>query len=81
VREGFLYDYATDDRVVYRINRILRAIGAPTLPDSLVEFVAEARPLVRQSMRDLLQSPPTQPPFPFHDDPSLSSNAVGIELP
>ena len=52
--ERFLYDYAEDGKLLFRLNNVMRRVRLPMLPESLIEFFPEARRLVRQRMAELL---------------------------
>jgi hypothetical protein len=54
VAERFLYDYADDDRLLYRLNQVLRRVELPRLPDSLRAWFPAARRAVRQRQDELL---------------------------
>ena len=71
VREGFLYDYQRNDGVAYRINRMLAAIGIPTLPTEFETWVGAGRETVRDSLTALLQPPSDQLQFQL-DIPRVS---------
>lgn len=50
----FLYDYADDDRLTFRLNQVMRRVGLPELPAAFTEVLPEARVLVTSASRDLL---------------------------
>jgi hypothetical protein len=50
----FLYDYADDDRLAYRLNQVMRRVGLPELPRAFTEILPEARILVAAASRNLL---------------------------
>ena len=54
LEERFLYDYANDRKLLVRLNRVMRRVKLPTLPDRFVGFLAEARNTVRGRSFDLL---------------------------
>ena len=37
--ERFLYDYAEDDKLLGRLNRVLKRVGLPPLPESFRDFL------------------------------------------
>jgi hypothetical protein len=52
--EQFLRDYTDDDRLLYRLNRVLNRVRLDSLPDRAAEQVATARLLVRERCDELL---------------------------
>ena len=52
--ERFLYDYAEDGKLLFRLNNVMRRVRLPALPETLAEFFPEARRLVRQRSAELL---------------------------
>jgi hypothetical protein len=55
--ERFLYDYASDVKLLHRLNQVMRRVGLPSLPESLLELLPEARRLVASRRVDLLSAP------------------------
>ena len=53
-RERFLFDYADDGKLLFRLNQVMRRVGLPVLPASLADVFAEMRPAVRSRMSELL---------------------------
>jgi hypothetical protein len=53
-RERFLFDYADDGKLLFRLNQVMRRVGLPVLPPSLTQTLAELRPLVRNRAAELL---------------------------
>ena len=53
-RERFLFDYADDGKLLFRLNQVMRRVGLPVLPASLTSALAEMRPLVRARATELL---------------------------
>lgn len=51
--DKFLYDYLDDRRLLARLSSILRRVRCPTLPESLVDVIAEARHKVSQRFDQL----------------------------
>lgn len=58
IRERFLYDYLRDAGVVYRLNRILSALGLAALPAPYERWVGSVRESVRERLDVLLSVPP-----------------------
>ncbi|MBC8352297.1 MAG: hypothetical protein H8E66_09930 [Planctomycetes bacterium] len=50
----FLYDYAEDGKLLFRLNGVMRRVRLPALPENLAELFPEARRLVRQRSAELL---------------------------
>ncbi len=57
VSERYLYDYFEDDRVAYRMNRVLDRVGLARLSDEFVDWVAVARVRVYRNAPRLLAEP------------------------
>ncbi len=55
--ERFLYDYLNDARLLMRLNHIMRRVGLPQIPPSLVQLLPELRSRVRDRMSELLTEP------------------------
>jgi hypothetical protein len=52
--ERFLYDYAEDGKLLYRLNHVMQRVGLPGIPDSLSEWFPVARELVSARIGELL---------------------------
>ncbi len=52
--EKFLYDYADDAKLLWRLNQVMRRVKLQPLPDSLAEFFPTARDAVAQRKAELL---------------------------
>jgi hypothetical protein len=52
--ERFLYDYLDDEKLLFRLNNVMRRVRLPFLPETLGEFFPEARRLVRERASELL---------------------------
>jgi hypothetical protein len=50
----FLYDYADDARLTFRLNQVMRRVGLPELPATFMAVLPEARVLVCDRKLDLL---------------------------
>jgi len=59
IAERFLYDYLDDSRLLVRLNQVMRRVGLPQLPSTLVPWLATARRRVSEARADLLSSPQT----------------------
>jgi hypothetical protein len=53
-QERFLYDYADDQRLLVRLNHVMRRVGLPLLPDELMQLFPAMRRRVGQRREDLL---------------------------
>jgi hypothetical protein len=54
--ERFLYDYADDAKLLYRLNRVMQRVKLPPLPNLLLEYLPRAR-LRLTSRADELMNP------------------------
>jgi hypothetical protein len=50
----FLYDYADDERLLFRLNQVMRRVGLPPLADEFVTILPGARALIAGRRDDLL---------------------------
>ena len=57
LQERFLFDYAVDAKLCWRLNQVLARVGLATLPDDFADVIAAARPLVYQRRAELLARP------------------------
>lgn len=53
-RERFLFDYADDGKLLFRLNQVLRRVRLPALPESLTAVLATARHQVTARHDELL---------------------------
>lgn len=53
--ERFLYDYAEDQSMLYRLNQVMRRVRLPALEPNITAVLAEARQLVGDHADDLLR--------------------------
>ena len=51
--ERFLYDYLDDGKLLTRLNHVMRRVGLPQLPPSLVELIPSMRERVRERTNEL----------------------------
>ncbi|MBI2825427.1 MAG: hypothetical protein HYX69_12140 [Planctomycetia bacterium] len=74
VSEGFLWDYADDGKLCYRLNQVMRRVRLPAVPGVLRKFLPQARQEVTARKGDLLARPPAsgahQPTSAPHRSPS-----------
>ena len=66
LQERFLADYTADDRLWIRLNHVMRRVGLPPLPETVISWLANARIRVREAATELLTEPPK--PQPSLDD-------------
>ncbi len=52
--ERFLYDYAEDGRLLWRLNRVLQRVQLRTLPETIIKVLARARKKVASRTDELL---------------------------
>lgn len=53
-REQFLRDYSRPDRLLYRLNQVMRRIKLNQLPDEVTNVLVDARDIVRERVSQLL---------------------------
>jgi hypothetical protein len=53
-RERFLFDYADDGKLLFRLNQVMRRVGLPLLPHELANWLGEARQVVAARKHELL---------------------------
>ncbi len=54
IAERFLPDYLNDDRLLHRLNQVLRRVKLPPLPAETESVLRLARPLIRDRLSELL---------------------------
>jgi len=59
-RERILWDYGRDDKLLLRMNQVMRRVGFLPLPEGVQELFPAARQLVRHRQRDLLEGIPVR---------------------
>ena len=57
-RERILWDYGQDDKLLLRMNQVMRRVGFPPLPEGVQELLPAARQLVRRRQHELLEGIP-----------------------
>jgi len=55
--ERFLYDYADDGKLLVRLNQVMRRVGMPPLPETLLPWLADARHVIDTRCDSLLRPP------------------------
>ena len=63
LQERFLADYTDDDRLWMRLNHVMRRVGLPLLPESVISWLADARVRVREAAPNLLAEPSSHDQF------------------
>lgn len=56
ISERFLYDYADDDKLLFRLNQVMRRVRLPVLPATLIPWLQSARRRVSLRRDELLNS-------------------------
>ena len=59
-RERILWDYGQDDKLLLRMNQVMRRVGFPPLPEGVQELLPAARQLVRRRQHELLEGIPVK---------------------
>ncbi len=59
-RERILWDYGQDDKLLERMNQVMRRVGFPPLPEGVREVFPAARQLVRRRQHELLEGIPVK---------------------
>ncbi len=52
----FLYDYLQDDKLLFRLNQVMKRVQLPELPDSLMPWFSTARQVVQARCDELIQA-------------------------
>jgi hypothetical protein len=58
LRERILWDYGQDDKLLVRMNQVMRRVGFAPLPPEVAELFSAARQLVRRRQVELLEGIP-----------------------
>ncbi|MEI8376751.1 MAG: hypothetical protein WCJ35_28385 [Planctomycetota bacterium] len=59
-RERILWDYGRDDKLLLRMNQVMRRVGFIPLPEGVQELFPAARQLVRRRQHELLEGIPVK---------------------
>ena len=54
IDERFLLDYLSDERLLHRLNQVMRRVKLPPLPVEVISVLSLARPLIRDRLSELL---------------------------
>ena len=57
-KEGFLFDYKDDQRLLLRLNQVMKRVQLPPLPESFLQLLPGARRQVRERLAELLPAKP-----------------------
>lgn len=57
IAERFLYDYAENGTLLFRMNQVMRRVGLPSLPETLLPWLDSARQRVANRRGELLERP------------------------
>lgn len=57
--EKFLYDYAEDAKLLFRLNQVMRRVNLPPLPDVVADFFPRARAAVAEQLAQLIGFQPS----------------------
>ena len=66
----FLYDYLENDKLLVRLNQVMKRVGLAPLPATVGDWLPEARELVESRRVRLLSPPGTPSPFPPIETPN-----------
>ncbi|MGD0897836.1 MAG: hypothetical protein ABR915_08355 [Thermoguttaceae bacterium] len=59
-RERILWDYLEDDKLLVRLNQVMRRVGFAPLPESIVGVFPDARQLIRRRRHELWEGIPVK---------------------
>lgn len=65
----FLYDYLDHDKLLLRLNQVMKRVGLMPLPAEVRDWLPEAKKLVESRRRRLLHAPDDRNPFPVFPSP------------
>ena len=54
IEERFLWDYPLDDKLLIRLNQVMRRVKLAALPESFTDLLPDARRAIRQQANELL---------------------------
>ncbi len=57
IAERFLYDYLSDDKLLFRLNQVMRRVGLAFLPNEVAQLFPSMRVAVRNRQDELLREP------------------------
>ncbi|QEG38298.1 hypothetical protein [Roseimaritima ulvae] len=69
IAERFLYDYVDNQRLLLRLNQVMRRVGLPILPDSLIPWLETARHRVSAARKPLLSPQQNVSQLSFIENP------------
>jgi hypothetical protein len=59
-RERILWDYGQDEKLLWRMNQVMRRVGFTPLPEGVQELFPAARQAVRRRQHELLEGIPVR---------------------
>ncbi len=65
----FLYDYLDHDKLLMRLNQVMKRVGLMPLPAEVRDWLPEAKKLVESRRQRLLHAPDDRHPFPDFPSP------------
>ena len=65
----FLYDYLDHDKLLVRLNQVLKRVRLPQLPESIADWLPQASDLVESRRERLLSPPDASRPFSDFSEP------------
>jgi hypothetical protein len=65
----FLYDYLDHDRLLFRLNQVMKRVGLTLLPVAVRDWLPDAEKLVESRRQRLLTPPDGSTPFTFPEIP------------
>lgn len=66
----FLYDYLDHDKLLFRLNQVMKRVGLTLLPVEVRDWLPDAEKLVESRRQRLLTPPDGSTPFTFSEIPS-----------
>ncbi len=66
----FLYDYLDHDKLLFRLNQVMKRVGLTLLPVEVRDWLPDAEKLVESRRQRLLTPPDGSTPFSFSEIPS-----------
>jgi hypothetical protein len=65
VESQFLYDYLDHQRLLFRLNQVMKRVTLAPLPDELIDWLPSAEKLVESRRQRLLTPPDGSNPYGF----------------
>ena len=70
IESRFLYDYLENDKLLKRLNQVMKRVGLAPLPSAVGDWLPQARKLVESRRVRLLSPPDASAPFPPIETPN-----------